>query len=163
MWLLRSLLYALFLITLALLCVGLFSNCMVNDWAFDDYLAIYNNKDVAENANYVDLWRHDIWGKSLLAHDSHRSFRPLLVVVFKLLRHFFGLEHWAFLVASVSAHYVVCVLLFYTGTLVLGSETLSLGATLLFATHPVHVEVSYSYLIMLLCFCSPMVSCDCVL
>jgi len=32
----------------------------------------------------ADLWSNDIWGKSLLAHDSHKSWRPLLVFTFRL-------------------------------------------------------------------------------
>lgn len=123
-------------------CYTIYENCFENDWAFDDYLAIYHNKDVDENANYISLWRNDIWGKSLLAIDSHRSYRPLLVTVFKVLRHFFGLTHSKFAQISVLSHCLATVLLYYTGVVVLGSEMLSFGAAMLFASHPVHVEVS---------------------
>ena len=32
----------------------------------------------------ADSWSRDTWGKSLLAHDSHKSWRPLLVFTFRL-------------------------------------------------------------------------------
>lgn len=125
---------------LSYVCYFIYVNSLSNDWAFDDYLAIYNNKDVAEDANYLNLWRNDIWGKSLLAHDSHRSFRPLLVVVFKLLRSVYGLTPSAFRVVSICSHLIVTVLLYYVGNIVIGSPYISFGACMLFLTHPVHVE-----------------------
>ena len=53
---------------------------------FDDNLAIVNNSDTSSSASFMALWSHDIWGKSMLAEDSHHSYRPLLILTFKVLR-----------------------------------------------------------------------------
>ena len=54
------------------------------DFVFDDTLAIVNNADVKPDASLVEMWRHDFWGKSLEKDDSHKSYRPLTVLSFRL-------------------------------------------------------------------------------
>lgn len=64
-----------------------------------DHLAIENNKDADPAEPYWPIWRHDIWGKVTLnqmqpvtlqqdmrENDSHRSFRPLLITLFRFVR-----------------------------------------------------------------------------
>jgi len=46
-------------------------NTFSNDFAFDDWLGIVNNKDVKADVPFIDLWRHDIWGKHLLEIGKH--------------------------------------------------------------------------------------------
>ena len=61
------------------------------DFVFDDTLAIVNNPDVQPHADLAALWRNDFWGKVLVAEDSHKSYRPLVVLSFRL-NHFLERE-----------------------------------------------------------------------
>lgn len=132
---------------LVLLCIGSYHNSLRNEFAFDDYLAIVNNVDVMYGSNgtnhlseYAKLWSKDIWGKEMTAHDSHRSYRPLLVTVFKLIVHNSGLNARIFRMVSISFHSGATVSVFYLSSMIFGNECLAFGAAILFACHPVHVE-----------------------
>lgn len=128
-------------IVLFFVCFGVFQNSLDNEFVFDDHLAIVNNADTDPSTPFVDLWRHDIWGKDLMAHDSHRSYRPFLIIIFKLLRQQFGLDARSIRIASVLSHAVSSVLVYFLGIQVLCSWHVSFASALLFALHPVHVEV----------------------
>lgn len=136
-------------IFLVLLCIGSYYNALRNEFAFDDYLAIVNNKDVMYGSNssnriteYTILWRNDIWGKNMGAFDSHRSYRPLLITVFKLLVDLNGLDPKTFRIASIICHTIATLCVFRLSSIIFGKRNgfLSLGSALLFACHPVHVE-----------------------
>lgn len=139
-------------VSVVLLCVLVwvsFGNSWYNEFTFDDHLAIEGNGDVdVNNQPFEHLWLSDIWGKDLLAHDSHRSYRPFLIVAFRWL---YTQSHRAtiFRVASVAAHALTTALVYAVGRLVVfksnfdsryGSWCLALAASALFATHPIHVE-----------------------
>jgi hypothetical protein len=120
-----------------------------NEFAFDDYLAIVNNKDVVYTSNnsdqsvdYTMLWKHDIWGKDIGALDSHRSYRPLLTTVFKLLVQIYGLNAKIFHITSMICHCLATLCVFKLSSIIFGRRNgaLSFGSALLFASHPVHVE-----------------------
>jgi hypothetical protein len=135
-------------IALVLLCIGNYYNALRNEFAFDDFLAIVNNKDVMYSSNssdrveYALLWKHDIWGKDIGAVDSHRSYRPLLTTVFKLLVQLYGLDTRIFHITSLICHSVATLCVFKLSSVIFGKRNgfLSLGSALLFACHPVHVE-----------------------
>jgi hypothetical protein len=136
-------------IILVLLCVGNYYNALENEFAFDDYLAIVNNKDVMYTSNnsdqsvdYTMLWKHDIWGKNIEALDSHRSYRPLLTSVFKLLVQVYGLNTKTFHITSIICHCLATLCVFKLSSIIFGRRNgvLSFGSALLFACHPVHVE-----------------------
>jgi Domain of unknown function (DUF1736) len=130
-----------------LLCIGNYHNSLKNEFAFDDYLAIVNNRDVMYGSNgtdhvsaYTKLWKNDIWGKDMKAIDSHRSYRPLLVTVFKLIVQLYGLNPWIFRAVSIFLHSAASISVFFLSTLIFKSDSLAFGTALLFASHPVHIE-----------------------
>jgi len=139
-------------ILLVLLCVGCYYNSLTNDFAFDDYLAIVNNPDVGGSSSssnnattataWATLWRNDIWGKHLLEVDSHRSYRPLLATLFKAIVHGCGggLRPGTFRAVSIALHCAATWAVAHLARHTCGSNTLGLGAAVLFAAHPVHVE-----------------------
>jgi hypothetical protein len=135
-------------IVLVLLCIGNYYNALNNEFAFDDFLAIVNNKDVMHSSNssdrveYALLWKHDIWGKDMGAVDSHRSYRPLLTTVFKLLVQLYGLDSRTFHITSMICHSVATLCVFKLSSVIFGKRNgvLPLGSAVLFACHPVHVE-----------------------
>jgi hypothetical protein len=129
-------------LVLSLCSVCVYHNSLDNEFVFDDHLAIVNNADTDPSTSYLDLWKHDIWGKDLTAHDSHRSYRPLLIVAFKILRHYFGLNPRPIRIASVICHAISSILVYFLGLKVLSNWHVSFASAILFSLHPVHVEVS---------------------
>ena len=134
-------------IILIIVCIGIYYNSLTNEFAFDDYLAIVNNKDVQYGStgpdhfsNYSVLWRDDIWGKDLQAIDSHRSYRPLLTTIFKFIVQLYGLNATIFRIVSISFHCCATISVYYLSRLTFRNDALAFGASLLFASHPVHIE-----------------------
>jgi hypothetical protein len=136
------------LISLVLLCFGCYRNSLANDFTFDDLSAIVNNPDVKFNSEGTDhffanakLWTNDIWGKDMRALDSHRSYRPLLVILFKLIaQRSGGLDPGSFRTISILFHCVSTISVYALSSMVFKNCRLAFGAALLFASHPVHVE-----------------------
>ena len=128
-----------------LLCYALFLNSLLNDFSFDDHLAIVNNRDVdAGSTRVLDLWRHDCWGKELDRIDSHRSYRPLLILLFRLIRSHYGLEPRIFRIVSISCHAITSLLVYILAALLMEDVAMAFFSALLFVAHPVHVEAVVS-------------------
>lgn len=134
--------------TLVALVYCSFENGYQNDFTFDDHLAIEGNGDVdINNQPFRHLWFSDIWGKDLLAHDSHRSYRPLLIVIFRWL-YTQSKEAPLFRLVSISAHGVTTILVYGWALTLLkpsvGSRwdrrLVAWATAALFASHPIHVE-----------------------
>eukprot|EP01041_Mallomonas_annulata_P002741 gene2741-5402_t len=105
----------------------IFDNSLQNEFAFDDHLAIVNNKDTdPDKSAYYELWRHDLWGKGLREFDSHRSYHSFAKFTSSLIS--FYTDQDLVLIQSQSEQRVI------------GSSYLGLGSALLFSAHPVHVE-----------------------
>lgn len=117
-----------------------YENALPNAFTFDDHLAIENNGDVTQQqANLTHIWLDDLWGKDLRAKDSHKSYRPLLIELFRFLWH---LQPSAGLYRAVNMvfHGVSTYLMYALSVCLLGDRLIALGAAALFASHPVHVE-----------------------
>ena len=116
------------------------------DFVFDDTLAIVNNADVKPDASLVEMWRHDFWGKSLEKDDSHKSYRPLTVLSFRL--H----TLWTREEAAPYYFHAINILLHSAATACVAAyagrlwspkrpdSRAALLSGLVFAVHPVHVE-----------------------
>jgi len=130
----------LVLATLSLTALLAFWSSLQNGFAFDDHLAIVENKDTLPSSPFSQIWSNDIWGKDLRAIDSHRSYRPLLITLFKCIRMVSD-SATSFRLVSIALHVAASMLVY-----VVGLDTLLLpmpvawGAAVLFAAHPVHVE-----------------------
>uniref|UniRef100_A0A4W5R0N9 Uncharacterized protein n=1 Tax=Hucho hucho TaxID=62062 RepID=A0A4W5R0N9_9TELE len=70
---------------------------------------------------------------------SHKSYRPLTVLTFRLKYLFSELSSVSYHLLNVGLHAVVCVLFLRICRLFL-DKTSSLVAALLFAVHPIHTE-----------------------
>lgn len=146
---LRATLLNLIALAVIVVCVIYsFENGYHNQFTFDDHLAIEGNGDVDVNHQpFSHLWLSDIWGKDLLAHDSHRSYRPFLIVIF---RYLYSISHdpSIFRLICIISHSLTSVASFYWSKLLLNGENLNgidrfviaLVTAVFFATHPVHVE-----------------------
>lgn len=151
----------------AVVAAAVFSNTLDGEWAFDDRFAVTENADVmgADLAWGDLLWRHDFWGQDLARSDSHKSWRPLTTLSFRLQARAQADQGQGrlgslpatrpFHVANVALHacatgvLVVVVHQLYavvggpadpTAKLLGRRSRVAIGAGLLFAVHPVHVE-----------------------
>ncbi|KAI8503879.1 Protein O-mannosyl-transferase tmtc4 [Branchiostoma belcheri] len=136
----------------ALLC---FWRSWDGEFLFDDSEAIVNNKDLLSETPVWELFQHDFWGKNLASKTSHKSYRPLTVLTFRLNHWFTGglSQPWSFHVVNLLLHAAICVQLLHvfsvifggvqhdsSGSRVFAAPRASLLAATLFAVHPVHTE-----------------------
>ena len=119
---------------------------------FDDGMAVMRNRDVL-NPLSSELWWNDFWGYPVASDRSHKSYRPLTVISYRLnyllnteLLGVAGLDPSSFHVVNFVLHLLVCVA--FPNVLMMVPPrcgwTRALVAGLVFAVHPVHVEASAS-------------------
>eukprot|EP00752_Nemacystus_decipiens_P011698 g10381.t1 len=53
-------------------------------FVWDDRLAVVGNRDVWTDSPWGDMWHHDFWGQKMTVPGSHKSFRPLTTLTFRL-------------------------------------------------------------------------------
>ncbi|XP_072884906.1 protein O-mannosyl-transferase TMTC4 isoform X2 [Hemitrygon akajei] len=137
--------------SLALLCFGISYD---GDFVFDDSEAIINNMDLRPETSLGNLWEHDFWGTNLISNTSHKSYRPLTVLTFRLNYLVAGgLHPIGFHVVNIALHSVISVMMLDVFSVLLGglvhdergkllnkAPKASFLAALLFAVHPVHTE-----------------------
>ena len=115
-----------------------------NSFTFDDHLAIDGNHDVTKEQYDPYVWFHDIWGKDLVEVDSHKSYRPLLILLFRYLWGFEENKARVFRIFSVSMHGIATYLIYHLAKKLRTDSyegyLIAIGAAVLFASHPIHVE-----------------------
>ena len=118
-------------------------NSLNGDFAFDDHRAILTNDDLdAEKTTLWQLFVHDFWGGAMTRKESQKSYRPLTVLTFRYLNHYFsGLHPYTYHVVNVALH-AVCSLLYLEVCRILltGRELWATAAACLFAAHAIHTE-----------------------
>jgi len=140
-------------------------NSLPGIWIYDDWEAIVFNQDVTSIARSgnstvqrlyagvfsTEFWSHDFWGQPLTSIRSHKSWRPLTILTYRIQsatildsNHLmFAPEdaNW-FRVVNVMLHGICTgVLAFWLCRSLRVSNTIALFASLFFAVHPVHTEV----------------------
>ncbi|XP_034041862.1 protein O-mannosyl-transferase TMTC4 [Thalassophryne amazonica] len=135
----------------ALLC---FLNSYDGEFVFDDSEAIVNNKDLRPATPLNNIWRNDFWGSNLSSNSSHKSYRPLTVLTFRLNYLLAGgLHPVGFHILNIILHAVISALLIDVYAILIGglaydedgkllnyAPKTSLLAAFFFASHPVHAE-----------------------
>ena len=86
------------------------------------------------------VFSNDFWGLPLSDPESHKSYRPLTVLSFRLNHYLHGLWSPGFHVVNIAMHGIVCLLFFRTCCGYGFGFASSLIASLLFASHPIHTE-----------------------
>ncbi|XP_037551698.1 protein O-mannosyl-transferase TMTC1 [Nematolebias whitei] len=123
------------------LCVLCYSNSLHGELVHDDVWAIVNNPDVRPGSSLRNIFTNDFWGKRMADNTSHKSYRPLSILTFRLNVLLGGMTPLYFHVVNVCLHCTVTCLLMYTCEYcVFESSSLAFVAALLFAVHPVHTE-----------------------
>lgn len=136
---------------LALLAAG---NSVANGFVWDDRAAVLGNRDAradASGGSLLQLLAHDFWGLDLRAAASHKSFRPLTVLSFRLQHALAGFRFHAraFHAANCAAHVACSLLVWRLARRLFGwhgkpprqsGELVAALAAALFAVHPVHCD-----------------------
>ncbi|XP_018017824.1 protein O-mannosyl-transferase TMTC1, partial [Hyalella azteca] len=114
-------------------------NGLTGEFVHDDLSAITSNPDVTGANPLYQVFLNDYWGKPLSHPLSHKSYRPLTILTFRLTHSLVGLSSAWFHLGNVALHALVCLV--YTRLLTrLLSPQAALSPALLFATHPIHTE-----------------------
>ncbi|XP_043854030.1 protein O-mannosyl-transferase TMTC4 isoform X1 [Dromiciops gliroides] len=131
-----------------------FAHSYDGDFVFDDSEAIVNNKDLRAETPLGDLWQHDFWGSKLSSNTSHKSYRPLTVLTFRINYYLSGgFYPVSFHIVNILLHCSISVLMVDVFSILFGglqytskgrrlnlAPKSSLLAALFFAVHPVHTE-----------------------
>ncbi|XP_014609458.1 PREDICTED: transmembrane and TPR repeat-containing protein 4-like isoform X3 [Polistes canadensis] len=130
----------------ALLIIIILSLCYANSYngvfVFDDAEAIVNNDD-AQKTPIWKIFKNDFWGTKLSHKGSHKSYRPLTVLTFRIQYWIRGhLNSQDFHIANIILHIIVSLLTYYVFNILLSNkeQNLAFYGTVLFAIHPVHTE-----------------------
>ncbi|XP_053365081.1 protein O-mannosyl-transferase TMTC2 [Clarias gariepinus] len=118
----------------------LYVNTLDADFCYDDSRAIKTNPDLLPETPWTNILYDDFWGTLLTHSGSHKSFRPLCTLSFRLNYALGGLEPRGYHLFNVGLHCCVTVLFTALCGLLLAGGPWSLLAGLLFASHPVHTE-----------------------
>ncbi|XP_043374000.1 protein O-mannosyl-transferase TMTC1 isoform X3 [Dermochelys coriacea] len=134
----RSPAAALLLAGLCALCYG---SSLRGEFVHDDVWAIVNNPDVRAAAPWAGVFANDFWGKGMAENSSHKSYRPLCVLTFKLNILLAGMNPFYFHAVNVFLHCLVTLVLMYTcDKAVFKDSRLAFVTALFFAVHPIHSE-----------------------
>ncbi|NP_001087168.1 protein O-mannosyl-transferase TMTC2 precursor [Xenopus laevis] len=118
----------------------LYLNTLGADFCYDDSRAIKTNQDLLPETPWNHIFFNDFWGTLLTHSGSHKSYRPLCTLSFRLNYLFGGLDPWNYHLVNVLLHSAVTGLFTNLCKALFGSGCWTLIAGLLFASHPIHTE-----------------------
>ncbi|XP_036376086.1 protein O-mannosyl-transferase TMTC1-like [Megalops cyprinoides] len=128
-------------VVLVLVCALCYSNSLRGEFVHDDVWAIINNPDVRPGSSLRNIFFNDFWGKRMADNTSHKSYRPLCVLTFKLNVVLGGMTPLYFHMVNVCLHCAVTSLLMYVCERTAFEDgRLAFLTALLFAVHPIHTE-----------------------
>ena len=82
-------------------------------FVWDDRAAIQGNRDVTSNQSLFNVFKNDFWGLAINTTDSHKSYRPLCVLTFRLNYMYSNLDASSYHVVNVVLHGLVTCLVYY--------------------------------------------------
>eukprot|EP00117_Sycon_ciliatum_P006444 scpid30982/ scgid0518/ Transmembrane and TPR repeat-containing protein 2 len=124
---------------------AVYANTLSAGFVYDDSRAILKNRDLLPETPISNLLFNDFWGTPLVHSGSHRSYRPLCVLSFRLNYAVSGVASgFSYHLVNVLLHAAVSSLFMLVCTLLLPKNTagfqVAFLASILFAVHPVHTE-----------------------
>ncbi|CAI4225463.1 unnamed protein product [Auanema sp. JU1783] len=119
-----------------------FISSIEGDFVFDDQESIVNNPVVQGNVPLREIWLRDFWGRMIASPGSHKSYRPITTMSFRLNHVIHGKSTFGFHLFNILLHGAVVFQLFFCVKLWEKSTSTSLSfmTALLFAVHPIHSE-----------------------
>ncbi|XP_072529059.1 protein O-mannosyl-transferase TMTC1 [Salminus brasiliensis] len=122
-------------------CALCYRNSLRGEFVHDDVWAIVNNPDVRAGSSLRSIFTNDFWGKRMADNTSHKSYRPLCILTFKLNVLLGGMTPFYFHLVNMCLHCTVTALLMHTcERFVFKNVRLAFLTALLFAVHPIHTE-----------------------
>ncbi|XP_058804494.1 protein O-mannosyl-transferase TMTC1-like isoform X2 [Phymastichus coffea] len=124
-----------------LVALGAYLNALGGDFVHDDIPAIVRNKDVLAQNPWSSLLKDDFWGTPMNDPSSHKSYRPLTTLTFRLNYLAAGLTPSWYHATNVALHAAACMLVTRVSLSVAALRPGFAALTgLLFATHPIHTD-----------------------
>jgi hypothetical protein len=116
-------------------------NSFDGNFVFDDVSAIVNNRHIRTNeTTLMSVFETDYWGTAITSEHSHKSYRPLTVITFRLNYLLNGLQPYGYHIVNVFLHLIVTQLYFRFCLKFVNSRRIALIASTLFAVHPLKTE-----------------------
>ncbi|XP_031778983.1 protein O-mannosyl-transferase TMTC1 [Nasonia vitripennis] len=124
-----------------LVALGAYLNALGGDFVHDDIPAIVRNKDVLAQSSLLSLLKDDFWGTPMHDPASHKSYRPLTTLTFRLNYLVAGLTPSWYHATNVALHAAACMLVTRVSLAVASLRPGFAALTgLLFAAHPIHTD-----------------------
>lgn len=80
------------------------------------------NEDVHGSSPISSLFVHDFWGQDISSGSSHKSYRPLTVLTYRLDFLLYGLDAYGYHITNVVVYCFSCVLLYFAAKLWIGQQ-----------------------------------------
>ncbi|GET88490.1 hypothetical protein, unknown function [Leishmania tarentolae] len=153
---------------LLLIAATIFSNGVRGKMVFDDDSAIIENADsYADKTSLASIFYNDFWGIQIDRLDSNKSYRPIIVLTFRIQHWLMGYHHSPAFLRSfnyIIAYFNTCLLFYlarlyvyiaapsaklfatnattqsFTDVLASPAHAVPFVAAVLFLVHPVHVD-----------------------
>lgn len=71
-------------ITISVAAFICYCNTLGGTFVFDDNEAIVKNKDIMPYTNIWNIFKNDFWGTDITLNSSHKSYRPLTILSYRL-------------------------------------------------------------------------------
>ena len=120
-------------------CIICYINSLGCGFVFDDTSAIRDNKDIQPSTPLINILLNDFWGIPMNKEQSHKSYRPLCVLSFRLNYILHGLHPLGYHLLNVILHVIVTLLYYSISQNYVNTRT-RFVASLLFSVHPIHTE-----------------------
>ncbi|XP_054063323.1 protein O-mannosyl-transferase TMTC2 isoform X2 [Rissa tridactyla] len=120
--------------------LALYLNTLRADFCYDDSRAIKTNQDLLPETPWTHIFYNDFWGTLLTHSGSHKSYRPLCTLSFRINHAVGGMDPWGYHLVNVLLHAAVTGLFTNFSRILFGDGYWTLIAGLLFASHPIHTE-----------------------
>jgi len=118
----------------------IYANALRNDFVFDDYYLILQNRGIQSLAQYPKALQWDAQRSIALPSDRGVTHRPLRTALLAVQFHFFGLNPLGYRAVNLLLHILNGWLVFAIFRTVLGRPWPALFAALLFVVHPIQTE-----------------------
>lgn len=112
----------------------------IHDGLFCFSRAILKNPDLQSSSDLSQLFYNDFWGTPLTHSGSHKSYRPLCVLTFRINHALGALNPFGYHLGNVLLHALVSALFTYIVKDITKRPLTAYISGLLFASHPVHTE-----------------------
>ncbi|CAD7092475.1 unnamed protein product [Hermetia illucens] len=123
------------------LCTICYFDTLRGDYVFDDTVAIVKNNDVTNPAaSLYEIFTHDFWGYNITDPTSHKSYRPLTILMFHYERNVLGFGSYEMKLVNFLIHCLNTCLVFKFYNALTSVRSISFVGAVIFAVHPVHTE-----------------------